>query len=221
MGESWGPEQMDRFARRAVSWFRAGGSGISVRTFERDRPIYLEGTAAKAIFCLDSGYVKLLGHMPDGRESVLALQGAGELFGELCICGQPARRESAHAVSQVTVRCASPPHFLEFVVREGLIWDLVHYLAERLVLQQRSIAILLLENSQRRLAHTLLALSGKGDREGSILIRLSHEELGGMIGTTRTRVGQFLKHFREIGLVHEFGRDGVRIDRARLQAYCG
>lgn len=220
MGASEPSVEATGFQKLAVRWFRQGGNGISVRQFERDQAIYVERDSAGSVFCLDHGNVKIVVDTPDGRECPLALRLPGELLGELCICGQSQRRESAIALERVTVRIASTRSFMEFVQRENLAHLLLGHLADGLVSQQRSIAILLLETSERRLAHTLLELSRRHGGASQLPLRLSQQQLGDLIGTTRSRVGQFLKNFRSLGLVLAYDNQGVLVDRERLEAYC-
>lgn len=208
------------FKKLAVRWFRQGGSGISVRQYEREQAIYMEGDAAQSVFCLDNGNVKIVVDTPDGRECPLGLRIPGELLGELCVCGQSRRRESAIALEQVTVRHCSTHAFMEFVHRENIAHLLLGHLADGLVAQQRSIAVLLLEPSERRLAHTLLELSQRHGGCAQLPLRLSQQQLGDMIGTTRSRVGQFLKNFRHLGLVLAYDNHGVEVNHERLQDFC-
>jgi len=209
------------FQKLAVRWFRQGGSGITVRQFERDQAIYMEQDPATSVFCLDNGSVKIVVDTPDGRECPLALRIPGELIGELCVCGQNQRRESAIALERVTVRLTNTRTFMDFVHRENIAHLLLGHLADGLVAQQRSIAILLLEPSERRLAHALLELSQRHGGCSQLPLRLSQQQLGDMIGTTRSRVGQFLKHFRDLGLVLAYDNQGVQVNRERLREYCG
>ena len=210
----------DLFLGRAVSWLRMQGPGIVVRHFERNQTIYIEGDPARTVMCVDRGYVKALANLPDGRECPLGLHVPGELLGELSIYGHALRQDSAVAVNAVTVLSVSAALFMDFVAREDLQAELVEHLACRLHAQQHSIAVLLLESCERRLAHTLLKISSKLVEPGMPTIPLNHGELGELIGTTRSRVGEFLKRFRTLGIVTDFGRDGVRVDHERLRAYC-
>ena len=220
MGASESSISSENFSRLAVRWFRSGAAGVQVRQYQRGQAIYVEHDPATTVLCIDTGNVRLVVDTPDGRECPLGLRVADELFGELCICGQSARKDSAIALEQVTVRSVSTRAFMEFVQRENLVGLLLQHLGDGLIAQQRSIAILLLEPSERRLAHTLLELSQRVGDSDQIPLKLSQEQLGDMIGTTRSRVGQFLKNFRALGLVLTYDSSGVQIDRERLRAYC-
>ena len=208
------------FKVRAVRWFRQGGPGIAVRRYEQGQAIYMEQDPALSVFCVDDGNVKIVVDTADGRECPLGLRIPGELLGESCVCGHTQRRESAIALEPVTVRLASTRTFLDFVHRENIGHLLLGHLADGLVTQQRHITILLLEPSERRLAHTLLELSQRHGNGSQLPLRLSQQQLGDMIGTTRSRVGQFLKNFRALGLVLAHDHQGVHVNCERLQEFC-
>lgn len=67
-------------------------------------------------------------------------------------------------------------------------------------------------DSEYRLAAILLNVTRKmGRRSGPLLIldaRITQEELSGMVGTTRSRIGFFLKRFIDSGMVLR-SREGV------------
>ncbi len=58
--------------------------------------IYAHGDSAQSVFYLRQGFMKLTSLTDDGRELILRLQQAGEVFGELCHCTGD-RREQAIA----------------------------------------------------------------------------------------------------------------------------
>lgn len=220
MGASELSVQSQHFQKLAVSWFRRGGNGIAVRQYERDENVYMEHDPADWVYCVDHGTLKVGVDLPDGRECPLALRLPGELAGELAACGQSHRRESLVAIERSTVRIASARTFLDFVRDGNLASLLLEYFAEVLVTQQKAIVILLLEPSERRLAHTLLEISRRHCEGPDLPLRLSQQQLGDMIGTTRSRVGQFLKKFRSLGLVRSYDSRGVLVDPDRLESYC-
>jgi CRP-like cAMP-binding protein len=142
---------------------------------------------------------------PEGKECLLAIHTAGDIFGELCLAGLGERQETATAMTK-TVLCLLPcAQFLARLRQEGLLEGLVRYLAVRIADQQAVIANLVTVDSEQRLAKTLLDLArklGKQDpRSIRIEPRITHEELAAMVGTTRPRICEFMRHFRELGLI--------------------
>lgn len=89
--------------------------------------------------------------------------------------------------------------------------------------QQRTIASLLLKDSEHRLAAVLLQLSRKlGKRRGpgvQLQERITQEDLSGMVGTTRSRVGYFLRRFHNAGLVERLPGSFLMLYEQRLATY--
>ena len=94
--------------------------------------------------------------------------------------------------------------------RDSLFEGFVRYLAVRIADQQQVIANLVTVDSEQRLGKTLLQLArtmGKQDpRSIRIELRISHEELSEMVGTTRPRISLFMQRFHNLGLI-ETNRD--------------
>jgi CRP-like cAMP-binding protein len=77
---------------------------------------------------------------------------------------------------------------------------------------------LVFENNHRRLAQALLDLSDAATRAGEPSVRLTHEELAELIGSTREVVTGMMLEFRQRGLI-EYKRGDVRPDVARLEHF--
>ena len=82
----------------------------------------------------------------------------------------------------------------------------------RIADQQQVIANLVTVDSEQRLGQTLLQLArtmGKKDpRSIRIELKITHEELSEMVGTTRPRISLFMQRFHNLGLI-ETNRDQV------------
>jgi len=65
----------------------------------------------------------------------------------------------------------------------------------------------LFNSSEKRLARALLLLAnfGKEGRPEPIIAKVSQETLAEMIGTTRSRVSQFMNKFRQLGFINYNG----------------
>ncbi|MFZ1675334.1 MAG: cyclic nucleotide-binding domain-containing protein, partial [Nitrospira sp.] len=67
------------------------------RSVGKGELVYGLGDSAQSVFFLRRGFVKLTSLTEDGRELILRLHQAGEVFGELCHCTGE-RREQAVAM---------------------------------------------------------------------------------------------------------------------------
>ncbi|MEM7157019.1 MAG: helix-turn-helix domain-containing protein [Myxococcota bacterium] len=105
----------------------------------------------------------------------------------------------------------------------GLLPELVKYLAAQIIQQEEIITEFVTTCSEERLALLLLRLAKRSvGRDGSRLIleeRISCQDLAQMVGTTRSRIGLFLKRFRELDLVRSGKTFFLSIDAPRLRQY--
>ena len=78
-------------------------------------------------------------------------------------------------------------------------------------------------DSEQRLGKTLLHLARKLGQQDprSIRIepRITHEELAAMVGTTRSRIGTFMHHFLELGLIEFSTERFLIVKEHKLMAY--
>ena len=75
----------------------------------------------------------------------------------------------------------------------------------RIADQQQVIANLVTVDSEQRLGKTLVAVGSHNGQEDPrsirIELKISHEELSEMVGTTRPRISLFMQRFRNLGLI--------------------
>jgi CRP-like cAMP-binding protein len=160
---------------------------------------------------------------PDGRECLLAILTAGDIFGELCLSGLDERTESATAMTTTVVRLVPCAQFFAVLSGNGLLEGFVQYLAVRIADQQEIIATLVTADSEQRLGKTLLHLArrlGKQDpRSIRIEPRISHEELAAMVGASRPRVSTFMRRFQELGLIEFSAERHLIVKEHHLMEY--
>jgi CRP/FNR family cyclic AMP-dependent transcriptional regulator len=172
--------------------------------------VYTCGDADDNVYFIEAGQIKLLMLSSEGQECLLAIHTVGDIFGELCLSGQKLRSETATAMKDALVKQIPPQQFFGRLNRDGLMEGFVRYLALRVADQQHVIANLVTVDSEQRLGQTLLQLArtlGKKDpRSIRIELKISHEELSEMVGTTRPRISVFMQRFHNLGLI-ETNRD--------------
>ena len=172
--------------------------------------VYTCGDQDETVYFIESGQIKLLMLSSEGKECLLAIHSEGDIFGELCLSGSGARLETATAMKPTSLKQISSSQFFARLARDSLFEGFVRYLAVRVADQQQVIANLVTVDSEQRLGKTLLQLArtlGKKDpRSIRIEVKISHEELSEMVGTTRPRISVFMERFRNLGLI-ETNRD--------------
>jgi CRP/FNR family transcriptional regulator, cyclic AMP receptor protein len=185
--------------------------------------VYTCGDQDEMVYFIESGQVKLLMLSPEGRECLLAIHAAGDIFGELCLSGLGARLERATAMEETILKQIPCPKFFARLSRDALFEGFVQYLAVRIADQQQVIANLVTVDSEQRLGKTLLRLArtlGKQDPQSiRIELKISHEELSEMVGTTRPRISLFMQRFRNLGLIERSEEHFLIIKEKKLTDY--
>src|SRR5215207_3289990 len=185
--------------------------------------VYTCGDRDEMVYFVESGQVKLLMLSAEGRECLLAIHGEGDIFGELCLSGLGARLETATAMQATTLKQIPCSQFFARLGRDSLFEGFVRYLAVRIADQQQIIANLVTVDSEQRLGQTLLQLArtmGKKDpRSIRIELKITHEELSEMVGTTRPRISLFMQRFHNLGLIETNKDRFLIIKENKLTAY--
>src|SRR5512132_2956581 len=73
-------------------------------TIPRHGNVYNCGDQDEMVYFIETGQIKLLLLSPQGKECLLAIHGAGDVFGELCLAGLGARRETATAMKDTILK---------------------------------------------------------------------------------------------------------------------
>lgn len=185
--------------------------------------VYTVGEAVETVYFIESGQVKLATVSSAGRECLLAIHGTGDIFGELCLSGSAGRMESATAMEDTFLKQVPCARFLERLSKDSMLEGFIKYLTVRVADQQEVIANLVTVDSEQRLGQTLLQIArkhGKKDpRSIRIELRISHEELSEMVGTTRPRISVFMQRFRNLGLIEMSAEHHLIVKEHKLMAY--
>lgn len=174
-------------------------------TIPKHSHVYTCGDQDEMVYFIVSGQVKLLMLSPEGRECLLAIHTGGDIFGELCLSGIGSRLETAVAMEETIVKRIPCSKLFARLGSDHLLEGFVRYLTVRIADQQQVIANLVTADSEQRLGKTLLSLArtlGKKDpRSIRIELKITHEELSEMVGTTRPRISVFMQRFHNLGLI--------------------
>ncbi len=185
----------------------AGLESISrVRRFAKGEPVYLPSEVADAVFLIARGLVKICHITPEGKTSTLALIGTGELFGELALFDGGTRGEYVEALEPTTVIRIPSIALIQLMNRHPeLAMGISKVVGHRRQRIERRLGHLLFTPNRQRLAHLLLDLAeqfGVATDEGIRLnLKLSHQDIANIIGTTRETVTILLGKMKSEGLV--------------------
>jgi CRP-like cAMP-binding protein len=150
---------------------------------------------------------------------VVAILGPGQFFGEGCMNGHTLRIATTTAMEDCVVTAITKQAMKTALHDEPEFSEVfVAYLLTRNSRIEEDLIDQLFNSSERRLARMLLLLShfGKEGTPQSISPNISQETLAGMIGTTRSRVSEFMNKFRKLGLISYNGH--IEVNSALLDA---
>jgi len=185
--------------------------------------VYTAGDERETVYFIEKGQIKLVMASSEGKECMLAIHGPGDVFGELCLSGLGSRLETATAMEDSYLKEIPCAKFLDRLAQDSLLEGFIKYLAVRVADQQQVIANLVTVDSEQRLGTTLLQIArkfGKKDpRSIRIEVKISHEELGTMVGTTRPRISVFMQRFRNLDLIEYNTEHHLIIKERKLTAY--
>ena len=183
--------------------------------------LFSEGEPGERLFLIESGKIKLGHTAPDGRESLIAVLGAGEMLGELSLFDPGPRTATAIAVTGTTVLSMGHEALLPWLVgRPDLAVALLAALARRLRRTNVALADLVFSDVPGRVAKALLDLGEKfGETTPNGLLvhhELTQEELAQLVGASRETVNKALADFSQRGWIRIEQRSVTLLDVDRL-----
>lgn len=193
----------------------------SLVQYQRGETVYYAGKTEEALYVVQEGCVKLVSYSAAGKLCIHGIEPPGGIFGVLGLA-VPVRSETAIAMRDSLLVRVPLAALFEIDRRQDVLSELLLYLADQVRAQQHLVNTFVTQDSEHRLAVVLLRLGRQlGRRRGGelrIQERLSHEDLAAMVGTTRSRIGFFLKSFRRIGLISD-ERATLVLDEARVAQF--
>ena len=179
-----------RLSHEQLAWLE---TRCRIRECPRGTPVYLPADYADGVLLLAKGRVKIGSFTEDGKQTILAFIEPGELFGELSLLGSEEREEYAEAVEKSSV-ILIPNEVMQQLLAENptISLGITKLFGLRRKRVERRLKYLLFRSNRERLIHLLLELAeqyGKRTAEGvELRIKLSHQDLASIVGSTRETV---------------------------------
>lgn len=188
----------------------------------RGSSLFHEGDPGDQLYFIVSGKIKLGRTAPDGRESLVAIMGPGELFGEMALFDPSPRSTSATAVSETRLAGLKHENLKKVIERSpDVSAQLLQALARRLRRTNESLADLVFSDVPGRVAKALLDLADRFGRPATDGILVAHEltqeELAQLVGASRETVNKALADFASRGWLRLEPRSVVIMDVERMK----
>ena len=189
------------------------------RKYPKNSMVILEEEFGDIIFIILTGTVKITRVNDEGKEVILALLGAGEIFGEMAILDGEARSANALAQEDCELLAIQKSEFLNLLRRNFKIsFALMRELAKRLRKSDQQIEALSLSDAEHRIGVSVLNLAEDMGviRKGQVTIdKLPfQQDIANMSGTSRETVSRVLKLFEDRHMITKVGHTVVIPDYA-------
>lgn len=175
--------------------------------YEKGKFIYLPGHPSDQIYHVHSGSVRMATLMESGKEFTSALYHAGETFGELGLAGETHRVEMAISCEKTLLigfKCDALTEFL----KQNLLFTLrlMQLIGSRRHESENKLLQFFYTPVHSRLARLLIHFATKHAKGPLLLpvqLRLTHEVLASLAGTTRETTTMILNRFEKMGMIHK------------------
>lgn len=209
------------FAGLNEQQFAALAARTSHRSLRRGEVLFEEGEQGDRLYIITEGKIKLGHSSDDGRESLLAILGPGEIIGELTLFDPGPRSTTATAVSSASLLSLDHADLVAVLdTSPEVAKHMLRALAQRLRRTNESLSDLVFSDVPGRVAKSLLDLADRFGTasEGGVHVPhdLTQEELAQLVGASRETVNKSLADFVSRGWIRLEGRAVTLLDVDRL-----
>lgn len=186
--------------------------------------LYVEGQPCQGLFILCSGKVKLSASSALGRSVIVRVAKPGEILGLSAVISDTSYETSAETLEPAEANFLPREDFLSFLQNHGEVsMRVAQHLSMELQRAYHQVARLALAPTARaKLASVLLewatAEAPADSAKVQFHLRLSHEEIGAVIGSSRETVTRIFNDFRRRGLIKTKGTLVTVPDPEKLKA---
>ncbi len=189
----WYLKRCELFQRLSPQQLAQLESTCRIREFPRGSVIYAPSDRGETVLLLAAGRVKICTITGEGKQAILAFIEPGELFGELAVLEPSRREEYAEACERSTVVSAPADGIRQLIEQQpDMAIGITKLIGLRRKRVERRLKNVLFHSNRERLVHTLLDLAEQygfaTDRGTELRIKLSHQDLASIIGSTRETV---------------------------------
>lgn len=219
----WHLRKIPMFAAVAPAKLQELVPVVELREIPRRQVIYLPGDPGDKVFFINGGRVKTSKVTRDGKELTLAYRGAGQIFGELAVVDGSPREEMAEAMKNAIITELPVEVFKDLLAGDGkLCFQFMAELGRRRKQLETKLEHLVFKDVQAKLAALLLELGeeyGQENEEGVLIgLKITHQEMANLIGSTRETISLTLAQFKKRGLLDMNGRAVILLDHEGLKA---
>ena len=171
------------------------------RFYPKGNKITLQGEPAQHFYYVHAGHVRATIIRSDGTEKVLAFADPGQFFADVPFFQQANHWYTGEAVEPTYVSAFSR-EIMEAINRvcPDFLLSLMQSMAHKVWMLSNQMMTLTFDPSEVRLARILVEILTRKP-EGTKSLAITHQELAGLMGTSRVMVTRVLNDWRASGIV--------------------
>ncbi len=176
-----------------------------VRAYRKNQIIFLEEETGNYMYLVLSGKVKVTKSGAGGKETILAIHRSGDFFGEMSLLDGKTSPATVSAMEDSKIISVSGADFHKYLLHnEKVMMQIINVLCARLrqVWQTQSMSSSAAESRIRLAIYQLAKRHGIRDAHGTIIdLKITHQELAEMAGTSRETVTRTLALLKNQGVL--------------------
>lgn len=189
-------------------------------TIKKGEPIFSEGEKIQGIFCIKDGVCKMTKLSENGNEQIVKLIAKGELLGQRSLISEEPVNLGAVALEDMEVCFIPKAEVMGFFNENNeFSMNVMRTICGDLKSADDHLVNMAQKSVKQRLAELLLYLHDKfgTNDDKSLSIKLSREEMAGIIGTATESCIRLLSEFKKKGLIEISGKKIILADIAGLK----
>lgn len=191
----------------------------STAAYPKGAMLFVEGQESRGIFVLCRGRVKLMTSSEDGKTVILRIAEGGEVLGlSATVSGRP-YEVTAETLEPCEANFISRRDFLQFLRQEGEVAiNVARELSNHYHCAYRDVRSLGLSGSaQAKIARLMLDWAAESGEQDAFHMRLTHEEVSQLIGSSRETVTRVLSELKRKKLIQMRGARVILQNRSALE----
>ncbi len=187
------------------------------KTYKKGDVILMEEESGSALFVIVNGEVKVVRIGEDGREVILSILGASDIFGEMALLDGETRSASVVALDNAELFMIHRKDFLALLHEyPSIAISLLKHLTQRLRRADALIKSLSLKDAYHRVGYVLLQFADERGRIRQGKVEIDNlpvqQEIANMAGTTRETVSRTLSKMEKLKMLQVEGNSVVILD---------
>ncbi len=191
------------------------------RRYRKGTILFNEGDPGDVIYFIKEGKVRVTRLAAGGQEQVLQVWGPGAAVGLVVLADKAPYPATAQVVEDAVVYAVRVDDVMALVPESrALAANAFRLVGQRLRMARDTAHDLAVHSTHGRLANLLLKTA---EEKGSLQFNLglTHQDIAGMIGTSRETVTRVLADFRRTGCIKVQGEDTIISNEKKLREWMG